>query len=463
MVAGLVLLVALMIGLWVALKEPFDELQRSTLAVGLATAAAATSLPAGVLLVNHYRFGGRRSDLDAGVIVLLTSSLWLLPSLVLPVVSPAVRSTSPLLGMGIAVTVLWLAITSTEGRSTAQVPAGQAFLRIRAVAASAALCAVVLGIVDWLTPQHDVTAFVSPFNVALFGLGALVLLIRGYHSSDPALSFIGMNLLGLELGYVLTAGAASSGSGAWLGAAFISLVGAIIGMWGVLRLVRVSAESRQGDLLAASLYRVQTLQFESLAEERLHDLRSGLLSVEAFATTLDVTPSVDLLVEEVARLRELVSASHSVERIDVHEIIAGVVRARAALGVSIEYSGEPELGLLGVRSDLCEVIQNVVDNSVRHVHAAHIRIDASRVGDRVSITISDDGTGFDEEFLPVLFERGFSTHNDGTGLGLHIVRRLVGQLGGDVALSNGPDGGAVVHLEFPSAELDTASVGTGVG
>ncbi len=454
MVGGIVLLVAFAFGLLIALYEPLSEVPRLALAVSLSTAAAATSVPAGVLLINHYRFGGRRSDLDAGVIVLVTSSLWLLPSLALPAIVPSARTTSPLLGAGIAVTVLWLAITSAEGRSADRVSLGQALLRLRAVAASAALCVVVLGAADWLTPELDVATFVSPFNSVLFGLGAFVLLIRGYRSSDVALSFIGMNLLGLQLGYALTAGAASPESGAWLGASFISFVGAIIGIAGVLRLVRVSSESRQRELLAASLYRVETLQLESLAEERLHDLRSGLLSVEAFASSLDTDPSVELLVEEVARLRELVAASKQPQIIDVDEVLKAVVRARAALGISVHYRGQASLSVLGVRSDFCEVIQNVLDNSVRHADAASVTIDAARDRDRVSIAISDDGPGFDEDFLPVLFERGFSTHLDGTGLGLHIVRRLVNDLGGEVVLSNRPSGGAVVDLRFPVASLD---------
>ncbi len=459
MVAGTILLVALVSGLLISLFEPFREVQRSAMAVSLSTAAAAASVPAGVLLVNHYRFGGRRSDLDAGVIVLLTSSLWLLPSLALPVVVPAARTASPLLGAGIAITVLWLAITSAEGRSTAQVSPGQAVFRLRAVAASAALCVVILGLIDWLTPGVDLSTFVSPLNGTLFGLGAMVLLVRGYRSSDAALSFIGMNLLGLQLGYALTAGAASPGSGAWLGASFIAFVGSIIGTSGVLRLVRVSSESRQRELLAASLYRVEAIQFESLTEERLHDLRSGLLSVEAFASSLDADPSVNVLVEEVARLRELVAASRAIDVFDVDDVLAGVVRAREALGVSIEYSGEPGLELFGVRSNFCEAIQNIIDNSVRHANACHIRVAASQSHDCLTVTVDDDGAGFDEEFLPVLFERGFTTHRAGTGLGLHIVQRLVSELGGTVVLSNGSGYGAVVRLDFPVAAAERDRVG----
>ncbi|WP_135828521.1 sensor histidine kinase [Halorussus halobius] len=56
--------------------------------------------------------------------------------------------------------------------------------------------------------------------------------------------------------------------------------------------------------------------------------------------------------------------------------------------------------------------------------------------------VADDGPGIPERERDSVFEEGYSTSSDGTGLGLTIVESLAGAHGWDVSLAVGDDGGA---------------------
>lgn len=457
LVASLGLLLGSLIAAAIAVLEPMGPVERSALSVSLATAAAATSVPAGLLLLNHYRYGGRRTDLDAGIIVLLTSALWLLPSRVLPVLIPEMRNISPLLGAGIALTVLWLSRPQASSNQTRVADSiGDLVERMRSVAVAAATTVLSLTFLELILPGISVARTIEPVNGALFGIGALFMLARGYRGRQWSLTFIGMNLLGLEIGDAMANSTDDVSSGLWLGACFISLVGASIGTFGALAVAKTSAASRERELLAASIYRVEALQLKTLNEDRLHDLRSGLLSVEAFAGSLDSDPSVDLLVEEVARLREMVAASRVVEVVSLDLELKRVAIARRALGIDLELDTVAGLDVLAARPDVIEVVQNLVDNAVSHGSGNGIEIRAWQADEFVILKVADSGPGFDEQALPLVFERGYSTNHQGTGLGLHIVRKLVGSLGGDVSAMNRSGGGAILEVRLPAASPTTS-------
>ena len=105
MLPGIVLLTVFFVAIGVASDEPLSATQRAAITGGLSVSAAAMSIPTCALLMYQYRFGGRRSDFDAGVIVLLTSTVWLLPSLGVPLVVDA-GDITVLLGVGVGITVL---------------------------------------------------------------------------------------------------------------------------------------------------------------------------------------------------------------------------------------------------------------------------------------------------------------------------------------------------------------------
>jgi two-component system, LytTR family, sensor kinase len=94
------------------------------------------------------------------------------------------------------------------------------------------------------------------------------------------------------------------------------------------------------------------------------------------------------------------------------------------------------------------ILQPLVENSIRHgverrEGNAAIDVRAARRGDRLLLTVTDDGPGFPEEVL---------TPVPGRGLGLANTRARIAALYGDdgrIEIGTAPGGGAVVTLDLP--------------
>jgi two-component system NtrC family sensor kinase len=72
-------------------------------------------------------------------------------------------------------------------------------------------------------------------------------------------------------------------------------------------------------------------------------------------------------------------------------------------------------------------------------------------GERVRVTVSDDGPGIPARDLDRVFEPFFTTRSDGTGLGLAICRRIVEGHGGRITIASGRDDGTHAVVELPVA------------
>ncbi len=73
--------------------------------------------------------------------------------------------------------------------------------------------------------------------------------------------------------------------------------------------------------------------------------------------------------------------------------------------------------------------------------------------DYVKVEVLDTGTGIPNELRDRVFEAGFSTREDGTGLGLSMVRKIVLDHGGAVTLESEVDTGSAVTLYLPVRQV----------
>jgi PAS domain S-box-containing protein len=237
----------------------------------------------------------------------------------------------------------------------------------------------------------------------------------------------------------------------------------------------------------------QLLQANRIKDEFLavlsHELRSPLNPILGWSKLLQVrkfdeakTAQALATIERNAKLQsELIEDLLDVSRIlqgklslNAHPInLASTIRAaletvRLAAGaksIGIDVSLNYNLGYVsGDSTRLQQVVWNLLSNAIKFTPAGgRVEVRLEQVGNQAQITISDNGQGIPQEFLPHVFDYfrqadGATTRKfGGLGLGLAIVRYLVELHGGTVqAQSPGEELGATFTVRLPLMPIEPA-------
>lgn len=78
-----------------------------------------------------------------------------------------------------------------------------------------------------------------------------------------------------------------------------------------------------------------------------------------------------------------------------------------------------------------------------------IDVTVDREGDHAVVTVADRGPGFSAEALQRARDLFYTTRPSNLGLGIPFARKIIEGFGGNLELSNRPQGGAVVRLSIP--------------
>jgi signal transduction histidine kinase len=214
---------------------------------------------------------------------------------------------------------------------------------------------------------------------------------------------------------------------------------------------------------------------KQMVSDASHELRTPLAVLQAQLELMSAgdraTLDADITSALAAthRMRDLVSELLELSRVEAMgtsgssdlaalaaELAEAVDRARFgarsdAVVIDFAVSGGGHDFAIGAH-DFGRVVDNLVSNAVK---AGSMTVRATVVAEpgRLVLTVTDDGPGLPEEFIPRAFDR-FSQTDDGreggTGLGLAIVAAIVAAAGGTVRLDN--DGaGARAFVEIPAS------------
>lgn len=123
----------------------------------------------------------------------------------------------------------------------------------------------------------------------------------------------------------------------------------------------------------------------------------------------------------------------------------------------IELRVAPALSVMGNPAMLERGIANLVANA-RSYARTQVGIEATSDGNRIELTISDDGEGIAPEHLPRLGERFYrpeasrSREHGGVGLGLAITKGIIEAHGGEMEICSEVGVGTTVLVRLPVAE-----------
>lgn len=246
-----------------------------------------------------------------------------------------------------------------------------------------------------------------------------------------------------------------------------------------LRLPIANDEIRRlGETLNAMLARLESsFQRErAFVADASHELRTPLAVLKAeLEVTLrgggydeQVGAALEVAVEETDHLARLAEdllltaraedgglAFQLVNVRDLLEAATAGFSGRASHGdrrITIEAPADLQAQLDPIR--IRQAVVNLIDNALRHGRGS-VLVLAAQSGDQLTISVSDEGSGFPEGFAVRAFERfsraDHARGRGGAGLGLAIVRAIARAHGGEATIANSAARGTEVALHVPLA------------
>src|SRR5512135_490722 len=216
-----------------------------------------------------------------------------------------------------------------------------------------------------------------------------------------------------------------------------------------------------------------------VARRLAHEIKNPLTPIQLSAERLEVKlagkvpeEEADILrratrtiVNQVSALKSMVDAFRDYARLpapmladlDLNALVTEVLALYENSRVPIIKRLAPELpAVLADSAQIRQVIHNLVQNaqdaleSGRSWRAApSIEVRTEGLGDRVRLSVSDNGPGFPEDLMTRIFEPYVTSKPRGTGLGLAIVKKIIDEHHGNIAIENRPERGACVSVMLP--------------
>ena len=144
--------------------------------------------------------------------------------------------------------------------------------------------------------------------------------------------------------------------------------------------------------------------------------------------------------------------------LDVNVSVAEIVDsmkpegARHGIAVESQYAQGP-LTIDGDRFALGRVYRNLITNAIQATEpGGRVTVVTARDGDRVTVRITDTGSGIAPDRLSTIFDEFVTTKRKGLGLGLAVTKRIVEQLDGTITVESEVGRGTSFTLRFPARD-----------
>lgn len=249
--------------------------------------------------------------------------------------------------------------------------------------------------------------------------------------------------------------------------------------------IRVLIFLEDNDVIAQRAHELSARSLARLSGSIAHEIRNPLAAISHAAQLLaesdSINPADTRLVEIIdnqsRRMNDIVENILQLSRQEksrpeifdlstwltaiVEEFKAALPAMDIDLGTEFEQAdAEAEVLVMFDRSQLHQTIWKLMDNALQHAgrdqSAPQVRIIMERQPEAGScvVTVQDNGPGIAAEQIEHIFEPFYTTHKQGSGLGLYIARQLCEVNQAELTVDSAPGSGTRFHLRLALARSD---------
>jgi PAS domain S-box-containing protein len=255
------------------------------------------------------------------------------------------------------------------------------------------------------------------------------------------------------------------------------------GVYTLASIIDITARKRADDELRRSNAQLEKMneELDNFVYTASHDLRSPLAGVSTVAGWIlqddgALSPQTRerlLLIQgRIERMKRLLNDIRDYARIGRYAELSGTRMSAATLVADIAATAhvppgfsiqcDSSLGEVQVcRVPLEQILHNLINNALKHHDrdAGIVKVSVESTGPRLRFSVIDDGPGVPEEYREAIFDM-FRTlkprdETEGSGMGLALVRKIVGRMGGGCGIEPVGARGANFWFDWPKSEPAT--------
>ncbi|HVV86833.1 MAG TPA: ATP-binding protein, partial [Kofleriaceae bacterium] len=240
----------------------------------------------------------------------------------------------------------------------------------------------------------------------------------------------------------------------------------------------VTVDLRTRELATANrLLQARNRELEEFVYIASHDLQEPLRTVAGYlqlvqrryagALGLDADEFIGFAIDGAHRMQALIdslllysrvaTSDAELEAVPLDDAVDGAMRN---LALRIEETSAAVLReaplptVHGDRVQLVQLFQNLLSNAIKFAgpRPPRVHLAGGVDGDRCTVTVRDEGIGFNPRFADRIFKifRRLRRDTPGTGVGLAVCKKIVERHGGTIAADARPDEGATFTIELPA-------------